>query len=287
MPAALLYVAARGTVADSAFLTAAQAAASPVGLTIGPWTSAQVTVPTEAAPSYGFPASVTPTPAQMDAAAAVGRDPLTAAQRAAAAAAAGMQPNGWALWGTSGPFAGVLIDALDATGTARPPVPPSVLVSAFKAVIINPSGAVTSAWRGNIAHAVGRAVGHPFTASSAPWGSTPPGDRGVPANPVYTEYGAGGGSGFLFGLVGVAALAWFASRGTATGMRPTFQGTPDEHEAQARWLLQQSRHADSDLEARFTIARALQEATWMKEGPAKRELWAQMKREAKTRGAAR
>lgn len=209
--AAMLYTAVVGNVSPNAFLAATQTAAqtAPVNLTPGPWTSAQITVPVESAPVYSFPASASPTDAQQTAALRLGSDPLTAAQRASLASSLGMASAGTGLYGTSGPFQGVYF------GNVPSPMPASVLISAFKQVFVNPTGAAPSlSWRGTLAARVANTM-HAFTSSAALWGSTPAGDRGVPANPAFVEAAPGADYGILLGLGGVALLAYVASRGTA------------------------------------------------------------------------
>lgn len=214
MPAAMLYAAVRGSVTSDAFLSAVRTAAStaPVNLTPGPWTWSQVTVPVEAAPTYSFPASYNPTDAQQVQALRIGLDSLSAAQRAQIASTNNMQAAGTGLYGLSGPFAGVLL-----AETAPSPVPASVLISAFKQVMINPAGtAVSSSWRGTLDARVFSALGaNAFTVAAAPWGETPPGDRGVPLNPVYTDGGSTASSGALLGIFAAVVIAFVASRGSA------------------------------------------------------------------------
>jgi hypothetical protein len=45
-------------------------------------------------------------------------------------------------------------------------------------------------------------------------------DRGIPAPLAFPAEGSGGSSGVLFGIAAVAALAYFASRGSSTTMKP-------------------------------------------------------------------
>lgn len=220
MPAAMLYAAVQGTVGGNAFLSAVGAAAAAAGLTQGPWTAAQVVVPVELAPTYGQAGASPPplTDAQVVAVRRLGGDPLTAAQRAALATAVGFTQNGMGLYGTAGPFAGVLVNV-----DASAPAPPSVVISAFKQVLL---GTLTSAARGHMTSSVFNAL-HAFNVSTAPWGSTPIGDRGVPENPAYSEEGAGSSAGMLIGIAAVAGLAYLSARGSDKRPAPTLGNCPD------------------------------------------------------------
>lgn len=206
MPAAMIYAAVQGAVDPSAFLAAIGAGAAAAGLRPGPWTSAQVVVPVESTPAYSFPASASPTEAQQTQALRIGGEPLTAAQRAQIAATNGLQPSGNALYGTSGPFNGMMV-----VSEAPSPAPRSVPVSAFKQVLL---GTMSASGRGRVTSAVFNTL-HAFNVSTAPWGTTPIGDRGVPANPEYSEAGAASSSGgMLLGIAVVAGLAYYAARGS-------------------------------------------------------------------------
>ena len=206
MPAGMIYVAVQGSVDPNTIVNQVGQAAAAAGLTQGPWNAATVIVPTEVTPAYDVPANATPTDAQQAIALRIGNDALNAAQRATLAAQAGMQANGTALYGSSGPFLGVLIS------TSPPsPAPASVAITAFKQVLLGTGNF------GGVSNRVGTAL-NAFTATAAPWGQTPMGDRGVPPNPAYVETGAGASSdssGTILGLMAVAALAYVASRGTA------------------------------------------------------------------------